>query len=108
MACSSRQPSEGEEYLGEVVADFEPGGGKSIGVGTFFKAVTQAVLLFRAETWVMTPRMELPSSLPPPNINRHVSTTADTPTPPASERNAHRGPESVALQYTARPYSASP
>ena len=23
--------------MGEVVADFEPGGGKSIGVGTFFK-----------------------------------------------------------------------
>ena len=44
--------------MGEVVADFEPGGGKPIGVGTFFKAVTQAVLLFRAETWVMTPRME--------------------------------------------------
>ena len=58
MACSSRQPSEGEEYLGEVVADFEPGGGKSISVGTFFKAMTQAVLLLRAETWVMTPRME--------------------------------------------------
>ena len=26
--------------------------------GHFFKAVTQAVLLFRAETWVLTPRME--------------------------------------------------
>ena len=49
--------------MGEVVIDFEPGGGKSIGVGTFFKAVTQAVLLFRAETWVMTPRMELALSI---------------------------------------------
>ena len=38
--------------------DFELGGGVSEGVGTFFKAVTQAVLLFGAETWVLTPRME--------------------------------------------------
>ena len=27
-------------------------------LGNFFKAVVQAVLLFRAETWVITPRME--------------------------------------------------
>ena len=26
--------------------------------GNFFKAVVQAVLLFRAETWVLTPRIE--------------------------------------------------
>ena len=26
--------------------------------GSFYKAVTQAVLLFGAETWVLTPRME--------------------------------------------------
>ena len=26
--------------------------------GQFFKAVTQAVLFFGAETWVLTPRME--------------------------------------------------
>ena len=38
--------------------DIEPGGGKSEGVGTFYKAVAQVVLLFRAETWVITPRME--------------------------------------------------
>ena len=43
--------------MGAVVADFEPGGGGSEGVGTFFKAVTQAVLLFGAETWVLTPSM---------------------------------------------------
>ena len=43
MACSGRQPPEVEEELGEVVADFEPGGGGSEGVGGFFKAVTQAV-----------------------------------------------------------------
>ena len=41
-----------------VVADIEPGGGGSEGVGTFLKAVTQAVLLFGAETWVQTPRTE--------------------------------------------------
>ena len=27
--------------------------------GTFFKAVLQQVLLFEAETWVLTPRMEM-------------------------------------------------
>ena len=26
--------------------------------GHFYKAVAQAVLLFRADTWVLTPRME--------------------------------------------------
>ena len=40
------------------VADIEPGGGRSEGVGTFLKAVTQAVLLFGVETWVITTRME--------------------------------------------------
>ena len=44
--------------MGTVVADFDPGGGVSKGVRTFFKAVTQVVLLFRAETWILTPRME--------------------------------------------------
>ena len=49
---------EGEEELGAVVADSDPVGGGSKGVGTFFKAVTQAVLFFGAEMWVLTPRME--------------------------------------------------
>ena len=40
------------------VAYFDLEGGGSKGVGEFFKAVTQAVLLFGAETWVLTPRME--------------------------------------------------
>ena len=31
--------------------------------GHFFKAVTQAVLLFRTERWVLTPRMELDLSI---------------------------------------------
>ena len=44
--------------MGAVVADFDPGGGGLEGVRTFFKAVTQAVLLFGSETWVLTPRME--------------------------------------------------
>ena len=41
-----------------VVEDFEPGGGGFEGVGGFFTAVTQAVLLFGEETWVLNPRME--------------------------------------------------
>ena len=44
--------------MGEVVADFELGDGGSEGVKTFFKAMTQAVILFGAETWVLTPRMD--------------------------------------------------
>ena len=58
MTCSGREPSEGKEELGEVVVDFEQGGGRSEGVGALFKAVTQAVLLFGAETWVLTPMIE--------------------------------------------------
>ena len=41
-----------------VVTDTEPGGGGSEGVGTFFNVVTQAVLLFGAETWLLTASME--------------------------------------------------
>ena len=41
-----------------VVAYFDPGGGGSEVVGEFLKAMTKAVLLFGAETWVLTPRME--------------------------------------------------
>ena len=44
--------------MGVVVADFETGGGGSKGVGEFLKAVNQAVLLFEADTWVLTPKME--------------------------------------------------
>ena len=38
--------------------DIDPGGGGYEGIGTFFKAVAQAVFLFGAETWILTPRME--------------------------------------------------
>ena len=44
--------------MGAVLADIEPGGGESEGFGTFFKVVSQAVLLFGLETWLLTPRME--------------------------------------------------
>ena len=44
--------------MGAVVAYFDAGGYGSKGVGTFFKAMTQAVLLFGVETWVLTLRME--------------------------------------------------
>ena len=58
MDCSVRQPYQGEEELGAFVVDIEPGGVGSEGVGTFLKSVAQAVLLFGAEMWVLTPRME--------------------------------------------------
>ena len=41
-----------------MIAGIEPGGGGSKGVRNFFKAVSQAVLLFGAETWVLTSRIE--------------------------------------------------
>ena len=44
--------------MGAVVADFEPGGVGYQGVRAFSKALTQAVLLFGVETWVLTLRIE--------------------------------------------------
>ena len=46
-------------------------------------------------------------TLPPPSPIRPDTTTAETPTPLASNQTTHISPESAALQYTARPYSAS-
>ena len=46
------------EELGAVISDSELGGGRSKGIGKFYRVVAQAVLLFGAETWVLTPRME--------------------------------------------------
>ena len=40
------------------VEDVGLGGGVPEGIGHFFKAVVQAVLIFGAETGVLTPRME--------------------------------------------------
>ena len=58
MDCNGRHYSEGKEELKVVVEDLDPRGGGSEGVGEiFFKAVTQAVLLFVVETWVLTSRM---------------------------------------------------
>ena len=53
------------------------------------------------------PPLPLPSPFPPKNIYLPDPTTNGTPSPPDSERNAHRGPESVASQYTVRPCYAS-
>ena len=44
--------------MGAVITNTEPGGGGSEGIGIFFKAVSQAVLMFGEEMWVLTPRME--------------------------------------------------
>ena len=46
------------EELGTAEADTEQGRGRQEIVGEFFKAVVQQVLLFGAETWVVTPRIE--------------------------------------------------
>ena len=55
MVCNLKKV---KEDFGAVVADIDSGGGRSEGVGKVFKAVKQAVLLFGAETWVLTPSME--------------------------------------------------
>ena len=44
--------------MGAVVADIDPGGGGSEGVGNVFKAVTQVVLLFRSDTCLLTHSMD--------------------------------------------------
>ena len=44
--------------MGLVILDTEPRGGRSESVGKFYKAVDQAVSLFGAEAWVITPGME--------------------------------------------------
>ena len=88
MSCS-----EGEEELGEGVADFDPVGSGPKGVGTLFKTVTQAMFLFGAETWVRTPRMErcsIPcsiditrgSSLVVNHRTEYVRVTSDRPDSP--------------------------
>ena len=74
-------------------------------LGHLFKAVVQAVLVFGAETWVLTPRPERALGRFQHRVKRWI--TAETPKLPASEQTIRRGPESVALQYIARPYSAS-
>ena len=73
MACSGRQPSEGKEDLGAVIMDFGLGEGGSKGVGAFFKVVTQAVLLFGAETWVLNPRMERSLSSFQHRVKKHIT-----------------------------------
>ena len=44
--------------MGVVIAVIDPGGDRSESVGTFYKVVSQAVLMFGTETWVFTTRME--------------------------------------------------
>ena len=47
----------GKGGLEEDDAHPQPGGGGAAGVRLIFKAVVQAVLLSRSETWVVTPHM---------------------------------------------------
>ena len=41
--------------------------------GHFFKAVVQAVLLFKAEMWVLTPRMEHSLSIFQHRVTQHLT-----------------------------------
>ena len=58
MASGGGKHGEGTEDLGTAEADTEQGRVRKESVGEFFKAVAQQVLLFGAETWVVTPRIE--------------------------------------------------
>ena len=58
MDSGGRKPGEGTEELGTAEVDTEQGRGRQESVGKFFKAVVQQVLLFGAETWVLTPIIE--------------------------------------------------
>ena len=58
MASGGRKPGEGTEELGTAEAGTEQGRGRQESVREFFKAVVQQVLLFGAETWVLTPIIE--------------------------------------------------
>ena len=55
MDGGARGPSEGAEELVTSVKDNGTGGRQTTGIGDFFKAVVQTVLLFGSETWVMIP-----------------------------------------------------
>ena len=58
LASGGREPQEGEGDLGEDGEDSGTGGGGPESVTQFYIAVTQQVLLFGAESWVLTKRME--------------------------------------------------
>ena len=58
MVGGGGKPGEGAEELGTTAADTKQGGGRQETVGELFRAVLQQVLLFGAEMWVVTPRME--------------------------------------------------
>ena len=47
-----------QEKVGVVIVNIDPGGGRSKGVGNFYKLVPQAVLLFGVDMWVLNPWME--------------------------------------------------
>ena len=58
MAGCGGKPGKGKEELGKTAVDPQQGGSNYASVGNFFKAVVQQVLLFGAEAWVVSPRME--------------------------------------------------
>ena len=58
MAGGVPKPGECADGLAENVEDTDQGGGEAMGVRIFFKVVVQSVLLFGAETGVVTPCME--------------------------------------------------
>ena len=58
MAESVRHPPEGEEELVADVADFDPEGGRSKGVGSLLQGGSLGGVAVREEMWLLTPRME--------------------------------------------------
>ena len=57
MVHGGEKLSEGTEDVGLADKDFGTGRSKHAGLGTFFEAMVQTVLIFELETWVVTPHM---------------------------------------------------
>ena len=57
MASGGGKPGEGAEEWGKLVRILSREGAEKRVSGTFFKAVVQQVLLFGADTWVLTPQI---------------------------------------------------
>ena len=57
MYSGGGETKEVKEELGTYVKNLGKGRGKYKGVGIFFKAVVQVLLIFGTKTWVMTPHM---------------------------------------------------
>ena len=64
LAGGGREPLEGAEELGTADEYYGKEGRHPRGLRDVFKVVVQAVLLFKSETWVLTPHGTGPGKIP--------------------------------------------